>query len=143
MPYPAVFQFARKIDASEPVVRDAELAEAIGRYVEASHEFMRDLDLQIRRISALHENLIVWGTGQLTMKLLSDSCLSAARITAFVDGNPIHHGRVIRGVAVVSGADLRSSSTPILICSLINATAIRAAIRDLGLTNPVFSLSRD
>jgi SAM-dependent methyltransferase len=143
MPYPAVYQFGRKTGNCLPPQPDVGLAPALQTYVERSAALMERIDGRIRALAAAHGELVVWGAGQLTLKLLAESSLGTARIAAFVDGNPVHRGRKIRGIPVVAGSDLPPSSTPILVASLINAGAIRATIAALGLTNPVFGLLED
>jgi nucleoside-diphosphate-sugar epimerase/SAM-dependent methyltransferase len=141
MPYPALFWFARVTDSPQPIERDDLLSPALEGYIRASSDLMRRLDETIRRALAAHPSVIVWGTGQLTMKLLAGTCLREANIEAFVDGNPVNQGKELLGRRVIGGRDLSGGATPILVCSLINSAAIIQAIRSLGLTNPVVELS--
>ena len=141
IPYPALYLFSRAAMSPQPVEKDAHLRRALEGYVQASRKLMERIDKTIRRSIERHSDLIVWGTGQLTMKLLADTCLREANIVAFVDGNPVNQGKELLGRKVIGGAELSSGKTPILVCSLINASAIIAAIRNLGLTNPVVGLS--
>lgn len=143
MPYPAVFWFARMTHSPQKILKDDLLPDAISGYVRASRESMNEIDVRIRHTLAAHKSLIVWGTGQLTMKLLTDTCLRDAEIVGFVDGNPVNQGRSIRGLPVAGGEALASGPTPILVCSLISSAAIIEAIRNLGLTNPVVTLSQE
>lgn len=143
VPYPAVFWFSRVADDRQAVVKDELLPSRIRSYVRASEQLMQKIDGRIRKTLARHQDLIVWGTGQLTMKLLTDTCLSDAKILDFVDGNPVNQGRTLCGKRVVGGTELTSSATPILVCSLVNSAAITSTIRKLGLTNPVVTLSED
>ena len=41
--------------------------------------------------------LLVWGVGQLAMKLLAETSLGKANIAGFVDSNPIHQGKKLHG----------------------------------------------
>ena len=141
MPYPALFWFARVAGEPQPIEKDDLLRPALERYILASADLMRRLDETIRRALAAHPAVIVWGTGQLTMKLLAETCLRDANIEAFVDGNPVNQGKELLGRRVIGGGDLSGGATPILVCSLINSQAIIQAIRSLGLTNPVVELS--
>ena len=141
MPYPALFWFARVAGAPQPIEKDELLRPALDGYIRASADRMRRLDETIRRALDRHLSVIVWGTGQLTMKLLAETCLREAAIEAFVDGNPVNQGKELLGRKVIGGGDLPRGTTPILVCSLINSTAIIQAIRSLGLTNPVVELS--
>lgn len=141
IPYPALFWFARVADSPQAIEKDGTLRAALEGYIRASAERMRRLDETIRRTLAKQSSVIVWGTGQLTMKLLAETCLREADIEVFVDGNPVNQGKELIGRKVISGTELSSGSTPILVCSQINSAAIIQSIRSLGLTNPIVELS--
>ncbi|MCE9587113.1 MAG: class I SAM-dependent methyltransferase [Verrucomicrobia bacterium] len=140
MPYPALFWFARKSEERSPVVKDESLEGSLEDYVAASHLLMARIDANIRKLINEYPKIIVWGTGQLTLKLLSDTCLRDANIAAFVDGNPINQGKLLHGIKVIAGSEIHAPQMPILVCSLINADSILETIRTLNLTNPVATL---
>jgi hypothetical protein len=88
--------------------------------------------------------IAVWGVGQFTMRLLGETALGRATITAFIDSSPIHHGRTLAGSPIVAPAEVYrhiATDTPIVIGSLVNLESIEAAMRDLGLANPVIRLA--
>jgi hypothetical protein len=74
------------------------------------------------------------------MKLLGETCLAQARITAFVDGNPINHGKLLKGIPVLAPAQVQGSKSPIIITSIIQGQAIAQDIKKLKLPNPVILL---
>ena len=85
--------------------------------------------------------VVVWGTGQLAMKLLAETVLGKARIAAFVDGNRMNHGRVLRGVTIVAPEAVRALPQPIVVTSTIHQDAIARTIKDqLRLPNEVILL---
>lgn len=122
------------------IVKDDALCADLENYVTASHALLARIDANIRRLLNEYSEIIVWGTGQLTMKLLADSCLRDARIATFVDGNPINQGKLMRGSKVLAGSQIHAPEIPILVCSLINASSIMETIRDLKLPNRVVTL---
>jgi SAM-dependent methyltransferase len=140
MPYPAAFIFARKTDAPGPLVRDEDTTARLREYIAASQELMRRLDARIREILAGAPRLLVWGAGQLTLKLLGETALKDATIAAFLDGNPVHQGRELHGAPVLAPRDLADHTTPILVASIINQASIIETIAQLGLRNPVRTL---
>jgi hypothetical protein len=75
------------------------------------------------------------------MKLLGETCLAQARIAAFVDGNPINHGKLLKGIPVLSPAQVNGSKSPIIVASIIQGQAIAKAIQQLNLPNPVILLA--
>jgi len=140
MPYPSLFWFARKWEKPMPIVKDGKLQGDLEKYIGASKVLMARIDANIRKLITEYPEIIVWGTGQLTMKLLADTCLRDARITAFVDGNPINQGKSLHGSKIIAGSEINARTTPILVCSLINADSILETIRDLKIPNGVFTL---
>jgi NADH/NAD ratio-sensing transcriptional regulator Rex len=84
--------------------------------------------------------VIIWGTGQLAMKLLCDTVLKDAKVAAFVDGNPVNVGKTLRGVPIIRPNELENQSAPIILATLLHTHGIRSRITSLGLTNPVITL---
>jgi len=140
MPYPALFWFARKSADPLQIMTDRALRGDLEKYITLSRDLMQRIDGNIARLIAEYPEIIIWGTGQLTMKLLSDTCLRTARISAFVDGNPINQGKMLHGANVIAGSEITAGNTPILVCSLINEASILDSIHTLGLPNPVATL---
>ena len=140
MLYPALYWFARKSSDRLSIVKDEVLRGDLESYVTASHALLARIDANIRRLLNKYSEIIVWGTGQLTMKLLEDTCLRDAKIAAFVDGNPINQEKLMRGAKVLAGSQIHAPDIPILVCSLINATSILETICDLKLPNRVVTL---
>jgi len=155
--YPAVFGFFRRAPASRiphPESRipnpdhgkwelDGEFRDRMIRYIELSRTQLQQIDT---RIAPLIEKgpLIVWGTGQLTLKLLAETSLGRAQIVAFVDGNPINQSKKLAGVSVVAPEGIAGLTHPILISTLLHEHAITERIRQqLRLTNPIITLAPD
>jgi SAM-dependent methyltransferase len=141
IPYPAAFVFARKTGERKPLTPDSELEASLRDYVSASGQMMQVVSARIDGILNAGQPLVVWGTGQLALKLLSDTSLKDANIAAFVDSNPIHQGKTLRGIGIISPDALKEMPYPILIASLVNVDSIQAAVDSLGLTNPVLALT--
>lgn len=143
VPYPAAFVFARKTGDTTLLIPDSELEASLCQYVTSSRELMRAISTRLAAIVGRAQPLVVWGTGQLTLKLMSDTALRDARVVAFVDSNPIHQGKKLAGVEIISPDALKQMPFPILVASLVNSESICAAVDSLGLTNPVFTLHKD
>jgi SAM-dependent methyltransferase len=146
MPYPAIFAVARQPHseaASLDNLRfspDASLRPAIEEYIRLSAVLLKSIDGKIRLALERSGPILVWGTGQLAMKLLAETCLGSARIAAFVDGNPIHHGESIRGVPVLAPEEIRAMPEPIMITTTLHEREIAAKIREMGMTNGLILL---
>ena len=140
MPYPALFWFARKSETPLQILTDRALQSELEKYIALSHDLMKRIGENISRVMEEYSEIIIWGAGQLTMKLLSDTCLRTAKISAFVDGNPINQGKILHGAKIIASSEIAAGDTPILVCSLINEASILQTIRELGLPNPVATL---
>ena len=144
MPYPATFGFFRKEappSGGGTFKKDAALRGQILEYITRSRAMMQAINGRIQRVLDESKQVIVWGTGQLAMKLLGETCLGKASIAAFVDGNPINHGKVLRGHTILSPAQLKGVPCPIIVTSIIQGRAIARAIEQLNLPNQVVLLT--
>lgn len=138
--YPAIFCFATKSDTTREVIKDKELHSRIKQYIAISQNILNSIEAKLHL--ALHNSgqIIVWGTGQLTMKLLADTSLSQAEIIAFVDSNPINQGKILHGVQIVAPKDIVGRKVPILISSTLHQQSIIDQIHKMGLPNPLILL---
>jgi SAM-dependent methyltransferase len=141
MPYPAVFGFGKLADRpGPPLEKDHELRLRLLAYVRVSADLMRRIDTHLQAALMGARRVIVWGTGELTAKLLADTVLAEADIEQFVDSNPVNQGRALQGRPIVAPHALRSGVEPIVVSSILHAPAITRTIRELGLANPVVTL---
>jgi len=124
----------------QPWIIDSSFRGQMERYIHESRVMMQGIDRQIQRVLASSNEVIIWGTGQLTMKLLCDTALKQAKIIAFVDGNPVNVGKTLRGVPIIRPEELQNRSAPIILATLLHTQGIRSRITSLGLTNPVVEL---
>lgn len=142
MYYPAVFGFWNKTETfTETLLRkDKVLRQKIEEYITRSKQMIGDIDFRIADVTSRSPSLIVWGTGQLAMKLLAETSLARADILAFVDNNPINHGKILRGKPILSPAELTKWDGPILIATLLHHRSIAKQIREMGLKNEIVFL---
>jgi len=137
---PAVYGLYRRAARPADPVRDAGLERAIGDYIARSASLLARISERIDQALAESPELVIWGAGQLTLKLLAETRLSEARIAAVVDSNPIHHCKRLAGAEIVPPAALRAYPQPILIGTLLHHQAIQAQIAALGLPNRLILL---
>jgi hypothetical protein len=141
--YPAVFGIFRdqgEIAEQRAVVRDRELPSAIDSYIQHSAEQMEQINQHLAKHLTNTSEVILWGAGQLAMKLLALPCFAQLTIRALVDNNPILKDKAFAGTPVVGPQHIASTAEPIIITTLLHDDEIRAQIRQLGLSNPVISL---
>jgi hypothetical protein len=145
VPYPALWMMAERcsapvISATPAIERDAELCSSIERYIVRSSAQISAIDAHLASELADVDQIVVWGAGQTILKLLAVSSLARARIAAFVDTNPMLHGKQLRGAPILSPEALGAVPQPILIGSLISQEPIARRIHELGLPNRVLFL---
>lgn len=87
--------------------------------------------------------LVVWGAGQMTMRLLATTLLSQCNILFFVDNDSVKHHSTLHGIPVLPPSALREHTGPILVVSVHFADEIVAQIRGAGYDNPIIPLSSD
>jgi SAM-dependent methyltransferase len=141
--YPAVFGVFRdqgEIAEERAVVRDRELPSAIDSYIRHSAEQMEQINKHLAKQLTNTPQVILWGAGQLAMKLLALPCFAQLTIRALVDNNPILKGKNFAGAPVVGPEDIAGTHEPIIIATLLHGDEISAQIRQLELSNPVLSL---
>ena len=145
VPYPALWIMAERCAApaaraTSAIERDAELCPSIERYIVRSSAQIAAIDAHLATELAGVDQIVVWGAGQTILKLLAVSSLARARIAAFVDTNPMLHGKQLRRAPILPPDALASLPHPILIGSLISQEPIARRIRELGLPNRVLFL---
>jgi SAM-dependent methyltransferase len=142
--YPATFGLFRDHAATDqrPFVCDQELPSRIAAYIQHSAEQMQSIDHHLAGALADKQRVILWGAGQLTMKLLALPALSRIQVQAIVDSNPTLRGKTLRGAPVIGPQEISGTaeSSAIVIATLLHAGEIMAQIRDMGLRNPVLPL---
>lgn len=136
----AAFERVTEVPVKQQWKTSEKFRQSIQRYIHDSHLMIEHLNLQIQNVLSAAPEVIIWGTGQLTMKLLSDTVLKDANIIAFIDGNPIHCGKRISGIPILRPDDIPSEDAPIIVSSLLHAEGILARIHSLRIGNPVVTL---
>jgi len=148
--YPAIYGLWRKVDGvpapSMPhgTEADSTLVTATRRYIDQSARLMEHIDAKLAADLAGEETVIIWGVGQLTMKLLRDTILAKKDIAAVVDTSPQRQGMHIDEMTIQAPPVLRDLPPyPIVVGSLHHESSIIDMIRErLRLTNPVIRLYR-
>jgi SAM-dependent methyltransferase len=143
MPYPAHWAFWSKAaaNATYEIRKDDDLLIRIKTYIQRSQEMMDRMDVRLKKALAKSPEVIVWGTGQLAMKLLVETSLAQAKIVAFVDGNPVNVGKKLKGIEIKAPGAIAGLSQPIVITTTLHQKAIAERIRnELRLRNEIVFL---
>jgi SAM-dependent methyltransferase len=119
---------------------DAETEPSILKYVEDCRALDAVVRAKIDGALAPGERMVVWGVGTHTLRLLATGGLDPKRVSWFVDSNPHYQRQQLRGVPVVSPAELQSRE-PILISSRGFQREIQNQVRQqMGLENRLILL---
>ena len=141
---PAAFGVYQKTElAAAPLERDVLAEPGLIRYIEESSS----VDAKIRTIiekATQGRELLVWGTGAHTQRLLATGAFANARIAAFIDSNPKFQGRTLHGVPILSPSEIAQRTEPILISTRGFQREIQDQIQNqLNLKNEVICLYTD
>jgi len=128
------------LDATPGPARDDALVASLHAFTARSAGAWGRMDDRLRRDLGPSTAYVLWGMGELSMKLLAGTVLAERVPAALVDGNPARHGLRFGGVPVRAPAEVRAGTDPIVVGSLLRGRSIRAAIDGLGLPNPVITL---
>ncbi len=101
---------------------------AFVRYLGESFDRLTEISAAIDALVAGGEEIVVWGAGALTARLLADTRLADARISAFVDSDSALHGKVLAGRPVLSPETLRGGLGTVLVASVRWESEILAAL---------------
>lgn len=143
MPYPAHYGFWLKSSPSSQAFtleRDVRLVAAIKSYISKSQAILDGIEAKLQQTLTKSPQVIVWGTGQLALKLLAETSLAQAQIMAFVDGNPINQGKVLRGAPILAPEQIRDLPYPIVVTTTLHQQEIVAQIRRMELPNSIILL---
>lgn len=94
-------------------------------YIEKSLMTMKKINKMIDDLVKTQEEIIVWGTGSLTSRLLATTNLRLVNIKAFVDSNPSIHGEKLNGIVIVAPDILKNKQTTVFVATYIHSQAIR------------------
>lgn len=139
---PVVYGFFHRVEeCSADVSFDASSVMAIRRYIDQSKRVEDGIRRVVDSLAASKQPVLVWGVGTQTLHLMATQAFAGLDIFAFVDSNPAFQGQQLHGKPVLSPAELRSYSHPILISSQVFQSEISDQIKhQLGLPNEVVTL---
>lgn len=128
--------------------RSRVIAVDIGTAAEVALYAHKSKELQAGALRIIHElaisgqELLVWGAGLHTQRLLASSELGKANLVAFIDGDPSYQGGELAGRSILAPCEIGSivGQPPILVSSWKAQGAIVQAIRSGRIPNEVITL---
>jgi hypothetical protein len=130
-----------RAESAGPTERDTETETGLRTYIQGCGSEDAQIRGKIDRAVAQGEQMIVWGVGAHTLRLLATGGLDTGKVAVFVDSNANYQRQELRGIPVISPEEVRLRSEPILISSRGFQNEIHHQIRHaMGLSNRVILL---
>jgi SAM-dependent methyltransferase len=130
--YPAIWCLfklkSNNDDFSAQWKKDPSLKDSLDHYTAESLRQIEQINLKLAPLVDSKQPVIVWGTGQFTLKLLAQSALGNCQIVSFIDSNPGYYGKHLRSIKICGPEILLTHPHPIIIGSLLHHQAIESLI---------------
>jgi len=97
-------------------------------YIDRCLQKLESIEAAIDGLIATGQEVVIWGVGSLTSRLLATTRLSEANISRFVDSNTSMHGKTVAGREIVSPAILQSGNGTVFIASYVYGEEIRRTL---------------
>jgi SAM-dependent methyltransferase len=135
----------RRASRDRPQVprRDDDLVRSLERFTARSVVAWDAMDGALRRDLGDRPEFVLWGMGELSLKLLASTVLAERRAVALVDLNPARHGQAFGPVRVAPPDDALVGGHPVVVGSLLRADSIVASMRAMGLEGEPIRLRAD
>jgi len=88
-------------------------------YVKKSSKKLQRLNIKIKNIVKSKEEIVIWGVGSLTSRLLATTDLKNANINFFVDSNTNQQGKIINNLKVKSPDVLINKKSTVFVSTYI------------------------
>jgi SAM-dependent methyltransferase len=145
-PYPAIRGCWRLIDGGRPSPpTDAVIEahrEALSRYAAVSEEMFCEIDERIAA-GVGNETFVLWGAGQLAMKILSRTGFPSAQLAFVVDAAPTRQGQKLGTHEVLAPATIPAEAWPrkVVAGSVFAEASIERSALSLGIDLDVIELT--
>ena len=139
--YPAVYGFFKKLEKKGnyfDIKYNYECKTKIKKYIKKSRK--HDVFPEINDLADSGEEIIIWGAGSYTARLLESTSLGKCNIVSIVDSDPSKHGAKLKNIKVYSPSILKKMNKTIVISSAIYSNDILKQIKKMGLRNDVILL---
>lgn len=110
---------------------DATVLESFKIFINQSIE--RDNSAKIiKQLVDSQEDIIIWGVGQFTLRLLGTTDLSKSNIIGFVDSDRSKHAKKINGINIYPPDFIVNKECTLLVCSALYANDILDVVKQLN-----------
>ncbi|HEX5393753.1 MAG TPA: class I SAM-dependent methyltransferase [Rhodocyclaceae bacterium] len=124
----------RKAELTPSVRADDSAKASVAAYVARSRRRLAAVNDLLDAHADADAPLVVWGVGELTMRLLATTRLGQANIAGFVDSHPRFHGRTLQGAPIHGPGWLTGrKDAAVWIMSYVHGNEIRTQASRLGI----------
>ncbi len=110
------------------IIPDDASRTALNGYIKSSRRVEERIVEIIKKFVNSREEILVWGVGTHTQRLLEITNFSDLNISAFIDSNSRYHGKKMNGVPIIPPSDLKNIASSVLISSRVFQPEIEAEI---------------
>lgn len=129
--YPAIYAlYKKRARVNYKIVSSSKVRNNIISYIEKSRNC--DKWPEVDKLAFSQKEIVVWGAGSYTSRLLANSSLAKCNIVAFIDKNRKKQGNRINNIPIYPPSDiLKKHKGPIIICSALFSDEIMKEIEDM------------
>lgn len=141
---PAVSVIGKKMSSvtqirTEPIP-DFTVKNSVLKYIEKSKTTECSIRSKLEPFAKTQNTVIVWGAGNFTMRLLTESPLGKCNILALIDNDSKKWGKTIKGVSVYPPDKVKDLKGTLIICAALYSDDILLQIKTMGVENDVIVL---
>lgn len=94
----------------------------------------------LQELCDTNEAVVVWGAGMNTYRMLASTLLGKCNVAAFIDAQPVKHGRLLMGKPIVPPEYLNAFNGAVVLSTAFHNRQIEEKLKRSGLSNRVVSL---
>jgi hypothetical protein len=123
--------FSKTEEEISKIDYDVTVLDSFNIFIKQSIE--RDISSNIiKQIVDSQEEIIIWGVGQFTLRLLGTTDLSKSNIIGFVDSDRSKHTKKIKGIDIYPPEFIVNKKCTLLVCSALYANDIIDVVKQLN-----------
>ena len=137
--YPAVYSILKKTNkGKQNEIQFSDISEkSFLKFLEQSYSNDENEKI-IQKLANNQEPIVIWGAGQFTLRLLSNSSLTKCNIHGFIDSDSNKQGKELLNYLIYSPDYIKDKNTSILICSALNSFDIISSIKEINNNSTIY-----
>jgi len=134
--YPAIYLiFQAKKNTGYQITFNSIVRESIEKYILISKE--KEFSSEIVKLSQIQDEIVIWGAGSFTQRLLSNTELGNCNIIAYIDKDSKKQGLKINNIEIYPPLVLNKYNCTIIVCSALFSDEIIQEIKSMNLNNKI------